>query len=91
MWDVFKGQMTVKVMAKLASLNLELLPVPANMTRFFQPLDLTFNGSAKKFMRARFTEYYATAVREQLENGKQLEDIDVDFRLSIINRFMQNG
>ena len=48
-WDVFKGQMTQKVIDKLASLNLELVPVPANMTHFFQPLDLTVNGSAKKF------------------------------------------
>ena len=71
-------------MDKLESLNLELVTVPANMTHFFQPLDLTVNGSAKKFLRARFTEYYADAVREQLENGKQLEEIDVDFRLSVI-------
>ena len=32
----------------------------------------------------RFTEYYASAIREQLESGKQLEDIDVDFCLSVI-------
>lgn len=42
------------------------------------------NGSAKKFMRNWFTEYYASAVREQLESGKQLEEIEVDFRLSVI-------
>ena len=83
-WDVFKGQMTQPVLDKLESLNLELVPVPANMTHFFQPLDLTVNGSAKKFLRARFTEYYADSVREQIDNGKQLEDIDVDFRLSVI-------
>ena len=83
-WDVFKGQMTQKIKDRLESLNLELVPVPANMTHLFQPLDLTVNGCAKKFMRNRFTEYYAGAVREQLESGKELEDIDVDFRLSVI-------
>ena len=83
-WDVFKGQMTQRVKDRLTSLNLELVPVPANMTHFFQPLDLTVNGSAKKFVRNQFTEYYSGAVKEQLDSGKQLDDIDVDFRLSTV-------
>ena len=29
--------------------NIEIVSVPANMTHFFQPLDLTVNGQAKKF------------------------------------------
>ena len=53
-WDVFRGQMTEKVKEKLQSLNFELVPVPANMTHLFQPLDLTVNGSAKKFMSKQF-------------------------------------
>ena len=57
------------------------------MIHFFQPLDLTVNGSAKQFMRNRFTEYYAGAIREQLESGKPLEDIDVDFACQLLNRF----
>ena len=83
-WDVFKGQMTEKVKDRLAALNFELVPVPANMTHFFQPLDLTVNGSAKKFIRKQFTEYYAAAVKEQIDSGKQLDDIEVDFHLSIM-------
>ena len=67
MWDVFKGQMTQRVKDRLTSLNLELVPVPANMTHFFQPLDLTVNGYAKKFVRNQFTEYYSGAVKEQLD------------------------
>ena len=39
-WDVFKGQMTDVVKRKLTSLFIELIAVPANMTHFFQPLDL---------------------------------------------------
>ena len=41
---------------ELESLNIqvELVAVPANMTHFFLPLDLTVNGSAKKFMRKQF-------------------------------------
>ena len=83
-WDVFKGQMTARVKDRLTSHNCELVPVPANMTHFFQPLDLTVNGSAKRFVRNLFTEYYSDAVKEQLDSGKQLDDIDVDFRLSTL-------
>ena len=50
-WDVFKGQMTATVLEKLESLHIQLVAVPANMTHVFQPLDLTVNGSAKKYMR----------------------------------------
>ena len=34
-WDVFKGQKTNKVLSKLASLNIEVFSVPANMTHLF--------------------------------------------------------
>ena len=62
-WDVFKGQMTPKVKETLSSLDIQLVAVPANMTHFFQPLDLTVNGSAKKFMRNEFVTYYSSAVK----------------------------
>ena len=40
-WDVFKAQITTEVMEILESLNIECVHVPAIMTHFFQPLDLT--------------------------------------------------
>lgn len=83
-WDVFRGQMTEKVKDKLAAIHAVLVPVPANMTHIFQPLDITVNGSAKKFLQSCFTEYYAAAVKEQIDSGKQLQEIDVDFRLSTV-------
>lgn len=58
-WDVSKGQKTDKVVSKLSSMNVEAVSVPANMTHFFQPLDLTVNGEAKHFMKERFTKWYA--------------------------------
>ena len=45
-WDVFRGQTTDHVAQILDSLNIKVVKVPANMTHFFQPLDLTVNGSA---------------------------------------------
>ena len=83
-WDVFKGQMTEAVKKKLSFYNIELVAVPTNITHFFQTLDLTVNGSAKKYMSKQFIIYYSSAVKQQLESGKQLEDIDVDFRLTVM-------
>ena len=83
-WDVFKGQMTNTVRKKLESLSIELVPVPANMTHFFQPLDLTVNRAAKNLTRTKFISYYSAIVQKELEGGKQLEEIEVDLRLSII-------
>ena len=51
-WDVFRGQKTQRVLWKLASLNIDIVSVPANMTHsFFQPLDLKANGQAEKFCK----------------------------------------
>jgi len=80
-WDVFKSQMTPAVKAELEAKDIELVPVPANMTHFFQPLDLTVNGSVKKFMRKKFIAYYSSEVKN---HGTTLDDVEVDLRLSKI-------
>ena len=67
-WDVFKGQKTDKVFSKLASLNIEVVSVPANMTHFFQPLDLTVNGEAKRFMNDNYV-YNLVFGRSSETNG----------------------
>ena len=80
-WDVFRGQKTQKV---LSSLNIEVVSVPANMTHFFQPLDLTVNGPAKKFCKDKFTTWYSADVQRQIESGTRLEDVEVDLRMSVL-------
>ena len=59
--------------------------IPANMTNFLQPLDLTVNGYVKKFMRGKFNAWYSLQIGNQLDAGKQLQDIDVPLRLSLLN------
>ena len=80
-WDAFNGQMTDVVKQKLDSLSIEMVQVPANMTHFFQPLDLTVNRAAKQLTKKKkaFVTY-----SKQLEAGNQLEDIEVDLRLSVL-------
>ena len=83
-WDVFKGQVTDKVLKKLDLLNIEIVTAPANMTQFFQSLDLTVDRSAKQFTRKEFIMYYSDAVKQELDNQNQIEDIEVDLRLTTI-------
>ena len=73
--DAFKGQVTDGVKKELQSLSIEMVQVPANMTPFFQPLDLTVNRVAKQHTRTSFVKYYSDCVTKQLESGKSLDDI----------------
>ena len=82
--DAFKGQITDAVKEKLHLLSIEMVQVPANMTHFFQPLDLTVNQAAKQHMSKSFVTYYSDCVSKQLEAGKNLEDIEVDLRLTVV-------
>ena len=80
--DVFRGQMTNEVISLLKENNIILIRVPANMTHIFQPLDLTFNQWANKFMRDRFSQWYAGVSRQHLDEGKILEEVEIKFPLS---------
>ena len=82
--DVFKGQMTPMVLNFYKECNIEVVFVPANMTHLLQPLDLTVNGYVKKFTRGKFNSWYSSQIRNQLDVGKQLHDIDVPLRLSLL-------
>ena len=81
---MFKGQKTAKISTKLASLNITIVSVPANMTHFFQPLDLTVNGKAKRFMKDKFTAWYSKEIRQQIELGGNSTDVNVDLRLTVL-------
>lgn len=83
---MFRGQKTEKVLSKLASLNIVVVSVPANMTHFFQPLDLTVNGEAKRFMKDKFTTWYSEEVQKQITpgNGDANGEVNVDLRLTAL-------
>ena len=54
------------------------------MTHIFQPLDLTVNGAAKDFLKAKFTQWFAKKIDEGLQEGKEIEDIEVTFGLTAL-------
>ena len=70
--DVFTGQKTTKVMNLLKDNKILVTNIPANMTHFYQPLDLTVNGYAKKFMSRKFNSWYTDQISLQLEKGVRI-------------------
>ena len=84
--DVFKGQMTSPVLKVLSNNNILLQPVPANFTYLFQPLDVQGgpNGFVKRLMKRKFTDWYASQITQAMEEGKELETIEVPLKLSNI-------
>ena len=54
------------------------------MTSIFQPFDLTVNGYAKKFCKKKFNEWYTDQIFQQLDEGKDLKEIDVKLQLTTL-------
>ena len=80
--DVFSRQITSVVSDCFKDNKIEVVCVPANMTYLLQPLDLTVNGYAKKFTSRKFSEWYSSQIMKQLDDGKELHDINIDLKLS---------
>ena len=83
-FDVFKGQKTDRYRALLEMHDIVAVYVPANMTKYFQPLDLTINGVAKTFLKDKFGTWYAGEVSKQLENGTDIYSVDIKLQLSVL-------
>ena len=80
--DVFSGQITSVVLDCFKDNKIEVVCVHANMTYLLQPLDLTVNDYAKKFTSRKFSESYSFEIMKQLDDGKELHDINIDLKLS---------
>ena len=76
--------MTPLVLNLYKESSIVVLLVPANMTNFLEPLDLTVNSYVKKFMHGKFNVGHSLQIGNQLDAGKQLQDIDAPLRLSLL-------
>ena len=74
-FDVFRGQITDKVLDHFKENNIATVFVPANMTGQFQPLDLTANGYAKKYCKKKLNEWYIEQITKQLDSRKPIDEI----------------
>ena len=50
--------------------------VPANLNHKFQPLGINVNGVAKGFLRGKFQTWYADEIQKQMDNGKNVYEVD---------------
>ena len=79
--DFFKGQITSPVFKALSNNNILLQSVPANFTYHFPTLALDVqrgpNGFVKRLMKRKFTDWYASQITLAMEEGKELETIEV--------------
>jgi len=80
--DTFKGQDNEEIKRLCNESRCELVIVPHNLTNKFQPLDLTINQKAKKFVSNCFNTWYAERVSKELTNGKAAGDVKVSMKLS---------
>ena len=58
--------------------------VPVNMTKYYQPLDLTVNRYAKRYFKKKFNEWYSQQVSIPPALWINLENIEVKLKLSLI-------
>ena len=56
--------------------------VPANMTKFCQPLDLTVSGYAKRFLKSKFNEWCSGQVKAQVDDWISIDDVQVGLKLT---------
>ena len=54
------------------------------LPKYYQPLDLTVNRYAKHYFKSEFNEWYLQQASSQLACGINLEDIEVNLKLSLI-------
>ena len=83
-FDVFRGQNTQEFLDALKENDIVATKVPPNMTHLFQPLDLTVNKFAKDYMKQKFSEWFSRQIDLGFDNGQELDDIKIDYRLSVL-------
>ena len=83
-YDVLQGQTTDKFLDVLKDNNILSTKIPPNMTHVFQLLDLTVNKFAKYFKKGMFSTWLSRQISLGLESGVELDDIEVDYRLSVL-------
>ena len=65
---------------KCAANHVKVIYVPAGCMGELQPLDVTVNQIYKVELKHHFTHWYAGQIEKGLNEGKDVEDVKVDFR-----------
>ena len=76
-FDNFKGQVTTEITQLLEEHNVHAIKLPPNCTDRLQPMDISVNKAAKDFIREKFNAWYAEQVAQQLDDGEDLQPINL--------------
>ena len=60
------------------------MSVPPNMTKHYQPLDLTVSWHCKQYIGKMFNDWYTSEVFNQLDEDKHIDLVDVNVLLSVL-------
>ena len=90
LFDVFKPYSCESVLEKLRQHHIHQVFIPAGCTGELQPLSLTVNSLFKGSMKAHFSCWYSTEVKEALEQGQEIANVMVDLRASIVKSLHGN-
>ena len=82
--STFKGQDNDEVAKLCHKNNCTLIIVPHNLTKRFQPLDITVNKPAKSFIKYKYNMWYTEQDVKNLKEGKVPVDVEVSLNLSEI-------
>ena len=82
--DIFEGQWTPAVENIIKENNGFMVPIPNNMTSYFQPLHITVNRACKAFLRNNAQGWYSDQVQEQLSRGISPDKASIDARLNVL-------
>ena len=61
--NVLTGQMMAAVHEDFKEAGIFIGNIPANVKKFYQPLDLTVNACSKQFLKHKFDKWYSGKVR----------------------------
>ena len=82
-YDFFRRQTTDTFLDVLKDNSILSTKIPPNMAHVFQPLDLTVNRFRKDFMKGMVSTWFSRQISLEMEDGVELDKIDVDYRLSV--------
>ena len=81
---MFKAQTTEAHLQFSDENNFVYVFVPPNLTNHFQLLDLNVNSHVKTFLKEKFQQWCAQQVQKELDSGKNIYQVDIKTRLSIM-------
>ena len=87
LWILSKVKTTNKWNDYVQRITVSWLLFDAILRASFQPLDISINQSANKFISNKFNAWYADRVSKQLSNGVAPGDVKVSLKLSDLKHF----